>query len=127
MIRITKGQANTVVVTTTEKGSASYYLFAFQNLTTMDVEYCVAQDTSPYPQRYNTFTITETSSPTATDAEVELSLEGEYKYWIYANSSSSNIDPSGLTVLETGMCTVSGASTSDDTYTNNPTYTVYNG
>lgn len=127
MIRITKGQANTVVVTTTEKGSASYYLFAFQNLTTMAYEYCVSQDTSPYPERYNTFTITETSNPTATSSELELSLEGEYKYWIYANSSSSNIDPSGLTVLETGMCKVTGAATSDNTYTNNPTYTVYNG
>lgn len=127
MIRITKGQANTVVVTTTEKGSASYYLFAFQNLTTMDIEYCVSQDTSPYANRYNVFTITETANPTATSSEVELSLEGQYKYWIYANSSSSNLDPSGLTVLETGMCKVTGTSTADNTYTNNPTYTVYNG
>lgn len=127
MIRITQGQANTVVVTTTEKGTASYYLFRFQNLSTMDNFYCIAQDTSPYQERYNAFTITETNSPTPTNAQVKLELEGEYKYWVYANSSSSNLDPTGLTVLETGLCKVSGTTTADVDYSYNPTDTDYNG
>jgi hypothetical protein len=75
------------VVTTTEKGSASHYLFKFFSLATNISAYCVADDTSPYPARYNAFTITDMVNPTATDAEVDLAT-GEYKYFVYANSSS---------------------------------------
>ena len=126
MIRITKATANSVTVTTTEKGTAADYLFEFQHLTTMEKDYCVQQDTSSFQNRYNQFEITEQASPTAADGEVELK-EGELKYWIYANSSSTNIDPTGLTVLETGMCLVTGTTTSPTEYSNNPEYSVYEG
>jgi hypothetical protein len=126
MIRITQDSANLVVVTTTEKGSASHYLFKFFSLTTNISAYCVADDTSPYPARYNAFTITDMVNPTATDAEVDLAT-GEYKYFIYANSSSSNLDPTGLTLLESGMCLVSGVVPITTTYDNTATYVVYNG
>lgn len=126
MIWITKGQANDVTVTLTEKGTASHYLFRFQNRMTFADSYCVEQDTSPYTDRYNQFSITETASPTATDGEVELDA-GQYKYWVYANSSSSNLDPDGLDVLETGMCTVVGTVTTFTEYDNNPNWVEYNG
>lgn len=126
MIRITQDSANTVVITTTEKGSASHYLFKFFDFTTNTSSYCVADDTSPYPERYNVFTITDTASPTPTDAEVDLAT-GELKYFVYANSSSSNLDPTGLTLLESGMCIVSGTVTEPNTYENTKTYVVYNG
>lgn len=128
MIRITKGQANLVIATTTEVGSASYYLFAFQNLTTLITQYCIAQDTSAFQGRYNAFTITETANADPTQAEVEMELEGQWKYTIYANTNGTNIDPTGLTVLETGMCIVTGTNAATPTYTGAPnTYTVYNG
>lgn len=126
MIRITQDSANNVVITTTEKGSASHYLFRFFSLSTNINAYCVADDTSPYPERYNAFTITDTPSPTATDAEVDLAT-GEYKYYVYANSSAVNLDPTGLTLLESGMCIVSGTETAPTEYDNTATYTVYNG
>ena len=126
MIRITQDSANNVVITTTEKGSASHYLFRFFSLSTNINAYCVADDTSPYPERYNAFTITDTPSPTATDAEVDLAT-GEYKYYVYANSSAVNLDPAGLTLLESGMCIVSGTETAPTEYDNTATYTVYNG
>jgi hypothetical protein len=126
MIRLTQDSANLVVVTTTEKGSASHYLFKFFSLATNLNAYCVADDTSPYPARYNAFTITDMVNPTATDAEVDLAT-GEYKYFIYANSSSSNLDPTGLTLLESGMCLVSGVVPITTTYDNTATYVVYNG
>lgn len=126
MIRITKNSANTVVITTTEKGSASHYLFQFFNLSTLGYDYCVADDTSAYPERYNTFTITDTSNPTATDAEVDLK-EGELKYFVYANSSAVNLDPTGLTLLESGMCVVTGTTTNPTEYSNNEGYTIYEG
>ena len=126
MIRITQDSANNVVITTTEKGSASHYLFRLFSLSTNINAYCVADDTSPYPERYNAFTITDTPSPTATDAEVDLAT-GEYKYYVYANSSAVNLDPTGLTLLESGMCIVSGTETAPTEYDNTATYTVYNG
>lgn len=126
MIRITQDTANLVVITTTEKGSASHYLFQFFNLATNESSYCVADDTSAYQERYNAFTITDQASPTPVDAEVDLAT-GEYKYFVYANSSASNLDPDGLTLLESGMCIVSGTVTSPTEYNRTQTYTVYNG
>ena len=126
MIRLTQDSANLVVVTTTEKGSASHYLFKFFSLATNISAYCVADDTSPYPARYNAFTIRDLVGPTATNAEVDLAT-GEYKYFIYANSSAVNLDPTGLTLLESGMCLVSGVVPTTTTYDNTATYVVYNG
>ncbi len=129
MIRITKGQANTVIVTTTEKGTALHYLFAFENLTSMVTQYCIADDTSAYRDRYNAFTITETANPVAVNGQVKLTLEGEYRYVIYGQASASNLDPTGLTAFESGMCIVTGTTTATPTYTGNDaqTFAVYNG
>lgn len=126
MINLTKGQANTVVVTTTEKGSASHYLFSFYSRAEKTTVYCIQQDTSPHTNRYNVFSITESDTPTATDGEVSLDA-GEFEYKIYANSSSSNLDPSGLTELEHGMATVRGTTTAPVQYELTETYTEYNG
>jgi hypothetical protein len=126
MIRLTKDQANDVVVTLTEKGTASHYLFEFFSSATHVYHYCVDQDTSAHPERYNKFTITETSNPTPADGEVELE-EGEYRYVIYANSSSSNVDPTGLTELESGMCTVTSASAAIPSYDIAETIAAYEG
>lgn len=126
MIRLTQDSSNNVVITTTEKGSASHYLFQFFSLSTNINAFCIADDTSPFPLRYNAFTIIDQASPTATDGEVDLAT-GEYKYYVFANSSSSNLDPTGLTELESGMCLVSGTVTEPTEYDNTATYTVYNG
>lgn len=88
--------------------------------------FCVQQDTSPFEDRYNQFEITEQTSPTATDGEIELD-EGEGKYWIYGNTNSTNLDPTGLTVFETGMVICTGVTVPDTEYENNPNYVVYNG
>lgn len=126
MINITKGQANTIVVTTTEKGSATDYLFSFYSRAEKTTVYCVQQDTSPFTNRYNVFSITEMDTPTATDGEVSLD-SGEFEYRIYANSSSSNLDPTGLTELERGMATVRSTTIQPVQYTNVETYVEYNG
>ncbi len=126
MIRITQDTANLVVITTTEKGTASHYLFRFKDLAANTNSYCVADDTSAYQARYNAFTITDTASPTPTDAEVDLD-KGEYKYFVYANSSDSNLDPTGLTLLESGMCVVSGVETAPTEYERTQEYISYEG
>ena len=121
MISLTKGSTNDVSLTLTEKGTASHYLFEFFSSATHEYGYCIQQDTSAHPERYNKFEITEASSPTAADGEVELN-EGEYRYVVYANSSSTNIDPSGLTELESGMCVVTDTIVSTSSY--DPTETI---
>ena len=115
-----------VVITTTEKGTASHYLFQFFSLAANTNAYCIADDTSAFQERYNAFTITDQSSPTPADAEVDLDT-GEYKYFVYANTNDTNLDPTGLTLLESGMCIVSGTETAPTEYDNTATYTVYNG
>jgi len=126
VIRLTKDSANSVVVTTTEKGTAAHYLFQFQNLTTMGYDYCIADDTSAFQDRYNAFTITDQASPTPADAEVDL-IEGESRYVIFANTNDTNLDPTGLTELESGMCIVTGTTVNPTEYDNNPNYVVYEG
>lgn len=126
MIRITQDTSNLVVITTTEKGSASHYLFQFEDLAENTSSYCVADDTSAFQERYNAFTIVDTPSPTPVDGEVDLD-KGQYKYFVYANSSASNLDPDGLTLLESGMCVVTGTVTNPTEYENTQTYVEYEG
>lgn len=116
MINIAKGAANAITVTLTEVGTASHYLFKFTSKVTNESVYCVADDTSPYQQRYNRFTITETTTPTAIDAEVEMNPTGQWEYFIYANTNGTNLNPSGLTLLEQGMCIVSDTATAIPVY-----------
>jgi len=126
MIRIAKGTANDVVVTLNEKGTASHYLFEFFSHTTNTYHYAVQEDTSAHQERYNQFELTETSGPTATDGEVEMPA-GEYRYRIFANTSSSNVDPSGLTELESGMCIVTETASSISSYEPTETISAYEG
>ena len=127
MINIVRNSANEVALTLKERGTATYYLFKFQSDNTENVKYCIATDSSAYPDRFNKFTITEQTSPDNLNAEVEMTTEGQWRYFVYANSSSSNLDPTGLLELESGMCLVSGTETAPTEYDNTATYTVYNG
>jgi hypothetical protein len=126
LINIERNSANEIALTLTEKGTATYYLFKFQSDNTEAVEYCIATDSSAYLERFNKFTITETSTPDNLNAEVELPTEGQWRYFVYANSSSSNLDPTGLTELESGIVKVTGTTTPVTTYSGgNSNYVVY--
>ena len=126
MINITRNSANTIALTLTEKGTATYYLFKFQSDNTEEVEYCVATDSSAYPERFNKFVLTEQTSPDNLAAQIELPTEGQWRYFVYANSSASNLDPTGLTELESGIVKVTGTSTPVTSYSGgNSTYVVY--
>lgn len=126
MINIERNSANEIALTLTEKGTAAYYLFKFQSDNTEAVEYCIATDSSLYPERFNKFTITEQTSPDNLNAEVELPTEGQWRYFVYANSSATNLDPTGLTELESGIVKVTGTTTPVTTYSGgNSNYVVY--
>lgn len=132
MIQITKGIANTVVLTLKEKTTLTNpkYLFVFKNdQSNVDSKF-IAADTSTYPDRYNKFVITEkTSSPNPLTGEVTLSLDGFYTYTIYEQISNTNLNPANATkVVETGKVQVFATATADHTYSpdSNITY-IYNG
>lgn len=120
MITIARSSVNAVTVTTTEKGSAAHYLFAFYSEAKKTYVYCVCDDTSPFPDRYNQFSIQEMASPNPLLGQVEMKPTGQWYYFIYANSSATNLNPAGLTLLERGMCIVT------DSVANTPTFTAGN-
>jgi hypothetical protein len=126
LINIVRNSANLLALTLTERGTATYYLFKFQSDNTEDVTYCVATDSSAFPDRFNKFTITEQTSPDNLNAQVEMTTEGQWRYYVYANSSSSNLDPTGLLELESGIVKVTGTSTPVTSYSGgNANYVVY--
>ena len=126
MINIERNSPNEIALTLKERGTATYYLFKFQSDNTEAVEYCIATDSSSFPNRYNRFTITEQTSPDNLNAEVEMTTEGQWRYYVYANSSSSNLDPTGLLELESGIVKVTGTTTPVTSYSGgNANYVVY--
>ena len=103
MIYLEKDTVNTFVLTLTEVTTISnpYYLFEFEDEfdTTTAPIYWQGTDTSPYPSRYNLFTIDE---PT----DVEL-VKGQYRYKVYQSPTPTN-NPTGLTMIEEGRMVVAG-------------------
>lgn len=137
MIRINKGEVNTITVTLYENSTVAnpIYLFCFNNQQTNVDYYFIANDTSQYLRRYNQFEVTETTNPDTLNGEVELGNEGFYNYYIYQTNLQST---SGLTnaseavqnivkEVENGLVWVVPEATSTITY--NPqsnTAIVYN-
>lgn len=103
MIYLEKDTVNTFVLTLTEVTTISnpYYLFEFEDEfdTSTNPIYWQGTDTSPYPSRYNLFTIDE-----PTDVEF---VKGQYKYKVY-ESLTPTVDPTGLNMIEEGRMVVAG-------------------
>lgn len=100
MLVLTKGVTSNIVVTLTEKQllTAPNYLFIFTGRTTnTEVKFILlnAADVSQYKQRYNKFSIANTLFSTA---KIE-----QYIYNIYEQTSTTNLNPQGLNLLETGI------------------------
>jgi len=108
MIRLSLG-ANIVVLTLTEKVTITdpTFLFEFYNNQTFVKYYCIADDVSLYPDRYNKFTITLTAGvPVPLSGEVSLPIGDEYNYTVYAQTSTTNLDPAlADEVVEIGYMT----------------------
>lgn len=121
MIKINKGQANTVVLTLTEKCTLTNPLFLFRFISDQSkISYTfIASDNSLHPDRYNRFEITETNTPILTNSEVSLPLTGYYSYIIYEQTSPTNLDyTAAVGVVESGKVKVIGS---------NPSITAYDG
>ena len=113
---INKNSNNYVFPTLFELSTLSpvYYLFEFENDQTKVKYYCIPTELSTELTRYNKFNIQDTSNPVALSGQVDLPV-GNYTYRVYEQSSSTNLDPTGLNQVELDICQVKDGSTFTNT------------
>lgn len=109
-------------MTLTEKQTLTNpnYLFVFENRSTnTEVKFVKLNntDTSLYKDRYNEFSI-------VVNSYFNTSLNGQYTYTIYEQESTSNLNPTGLNLLETGIMELSGTTISFTEYETTSTFTI---
>ncbi len=122
MIRLTKGQTQNIILTLTEKQTLTSpnYLFIFENRSTnTDIKFVKLNNTdiSPYKERYNEFSI-------VVNSYFNTALNGQYTYTIYEQTSTTNTNPTGLNLLESGIMELSGTTISFTEYETTSTFTI---
>ena len=129
-MQLKKNQVNSdIVLTLTEKTTIDNptYLFGFESDQTKESYYCICQDLATTEQkvRYNLFDITEGVNDPLNSSLV-LGLQGRYHYFIYEQASTTNLDPTGLTIVERGIMTLKGDQISPyRSYESDVKYKVY--
>jgi hypothetical protein len=120
VIKLTTNTTQTVYLTLTEKVSLSNpkFLFEFINNESQSKYYCISANLSAFKERFDSFSIRLMASPNNLIGQINLSV-GEYDYNVYEQTSTTNLNPSGLNKLENGKCVVFNSSPS--------TITEYNG
>jgi hypothetical protein len=100
MIVYTIGQQAETIVTLNESTTITnpFYLFIFTNVSTK-VEYKIvvnsASDSSEFPERANIYTFN-------TITLFQNAQAGQYSYEVFEQRSSTNLDPTGLYLVECG-------------------------
>jgi hypothetical protein len=122
MIQLTKGQTEYVYLTLTEKQTIASpnYLFTFKNRSTnTEVKFVLlfAADVSLFKERYNKFSI-------KVDKYFSSKPRGQWTYEIYQQTSSSNTDVTGLTLLESGIMWLNDAEEIFTEYQTKDTYKI---
>ncbi len=96
------------------------YLFIFENRSTnTDIKFVRLNNTdiSAYKERYNEFTIVVNSF-------FNTALNGQYTYSIYEQTSTTNTNPTGLNLLESGIMELEGTTISFTEYETTSTFTI---
>jgi hypothetical protein len=122
VIRLIKGQTQNIILTLTEKQllTSPNYLFIFENRSTnTDIKFVKLNNTdiSAYKERYNEFTI-------VVNNYFNTALNGQYTYTIYEQTSTTNTDPTGLNLLESGIMELEGTTISFTEYETTSTFTI---
>tara|TARA_R110000744_G_scaffold374319_1_gene487039 strand:+ start:116 stop:508 length:393 start_codon:yes stop_codon:yes gene_type:complete len=129
-MQLKKSQLNSnITLTLTEKTTITtpVYLFRFESDQTKQSYYCISTDLATESQkvRFNLFNITEGVNDPLNGSLV-LGLQGRYHFYIYEQSSTTNLDPTGLDIVERGIMTLKGDQASPyRSYESNITYKVY--
>lgn len=96
------------------------YLFIFTNRSAnTEVKFVRLNNTdiSEYKDRYNEFSI-------VTNTNFSTALNGQYDYDIYEQASTSNLNPAGLNLLESGIMELVGTPFNFTEYTTTDTYKI---
>ncbi len=96
------------------------YLFIFENRSTnTDIKFVKLNnmDISAYKERYNEFTI-------VVNTYFNTALNGQYTYTIYEQTSTTNTNPTGLNLLESGIMELEGTTISFTEYETTSTFTI---
>jgi hypothetical protein len=122
MIQLTKGVTQFMYLTLTEKELLTNpnYLFVFRSRSTnTEVKFVLLNNTdiSLYKDRYNKFSL-------VTNTYFNSSLIGQYTYEIYEQASSSNTNPTGLNMLESGIMMLNEAATIFTSYQTTDTFKI---
>jgi hypothetical protein len=122
MIRLTKGQTQNIILTLTEKQLLTNpnYLFVFTNRSAnTEVKFVRLNNTdiSQYKDRYNEFSI-------VTNTNFSTSLNGQYDYDVYEQASTSNLNPTGLNKIESGIMELVGTPFEFTEYSTTDTYKI---
>lgn len=122
MIRLTKGQTQSIILTLTEKQLLTNpnYLFVFTNRSSnTEVKFVRLNNTdiSQYKDRYNEFSI-------VTNTNFATALNGQYDYDVYEQTSTSNTNPAGLNMVESGIMELVGTPFNFTEYTTTDTYKI---
>ena len=122
MIQLTKGVTQFMYLTLTEKELLTNpnYLFVFRSRSTnTEVKFVLLNNTdiSLYKDRYNKFSL-------VTNTYFNTSLIGQYTYEIYEQASSSNTNPTGLNMLESGIMMLNEAATIFTSYQTTDTFKI---
>ena len=122
MIQLTKGVTQFMYLTLTEKELLTNpnYLFVFRSRSTnTEVKFVLLNNTdiSLFKDRYNKFSL-------VTNTYFNTSLIGQYTYEIYEQVSSSNTNPSGLNMLESGIMMLNEAATIFTSYQTTDTFKI---
>jgi hypothetical protein len=122
MIRLTKGQTQSIILTLTEKQLLTNpnYLFVFTNRSAnTEVKFIMlnATDISLYKDRYNEFSI-------VTNTNFGSSLNGQYDYEVYEQASTTNTNPAGLNMIESGIMELVGTPFAFTEYSTTDTYKI---
>ena len=122
MIRLTKGQTQNIILTLTEKQLLTNpnYLFVFTNRSAnTEIKFVLlnAADVSQYKDRYNEFSI-------VTNINFGSALNGQYDYEIYEQTSTTNTNPTGLNMVESGIMELVGTPFEFTEYQTTDTYII---
>jgi hypothetical protein len=122
MIRLTKGQTQNIILTLTEKQLLTNpnYLFVFTNRSAnTEIKFVRLNNTdiSQYKDIYNEFSI-------VTNTNFSTSLNGQYDYEVYEQASTTNTNPSGLNLLESGIMELVGTPFEFTEYSTTDTYKI---
>jgi len=128
VILIRKNSVNNNILTLSENTTLNnvVYLFEIINDQTKNNIYFIAQDISGNKERFNEFNITDNVIENRLLGIVNFPLKGFSKYNIYEQTSTTNLSPVGLNLIDKGKLKVIDISASNVAYNGNQTnYIAY--